>query len=79
MARSWADLGRQKGSSWEAFWDKSGVKKGKAKRCEKRPRLGRSGGGVQAIVVGSLGAGRDKGETGWHLPLSLVGGLVVVI
>ena len=31
LRRSWADLGRQKGSSWEAFWDLSWAKKGKEK------------------------------------------------
>ena len=40
--------------------------------------MGGLGGGAQPIPVGSLGAGGDKGETGWHLPLSLIGGLVVV-
>ena len=29
------------------------------------------GGGVDQIAVRSLGAGRDKGETGQHLPLRL--------
>ena len=33
--------------------------------------MARSWGGVRPIVVRSLGAGSDKGETGWHLPLSL--------
>ena len=31
LGRSWVDLGRQEGSSWEAFWDLSWVKKGKEK------------------------------------------------
>ena len=71
LGRSWADLGRQKGSSWEAFWDLSWVKKGEGKRCEKRPRLARSWGGVGPIVVRSLEAGSDKGET-WLPPGRLV-------
>ena len=54
LGRSWVDLGRQKGSSWEAFWDLSWVKKGKEKRGEKGPRLGKVLGGVEPIVVGSL-------------------------
>ena len=33
-----------------------------------------SGGGLPPFAVGSLEAGTDKGETGWHLPLCLVGG-----
>ena len=37
------------------------------------------GGGVMAIVVGSLWAGGNKGETGLHLPLCLIGGLGVVV
>ena len=63
LGRSWADLGDQKGSSWEAFCDLSWVKKGKAMRCEKRPRLASSLGGGDPIVVRSLPAGGDKGET----------------
>ena len=31
LDRSCVDLGGQKGSSWEAFWDLSWVKKGKEK------------------------------------------------
>ena len=41
--------------------------------------MGGQGGGLHPLEVGSLGAGVYKGETGQHLPLSLVGGLVVVI
>ena len=66
--RSWVDLGRQKGSSWEAFWDLSWVKKGKALRCEKRPRLAMPWGGVEPIGVRQLWPGSDKGETAMHLP-----------
>ena len=64
LGRSWVDLGRQKGSSWEAFWDLSWVKKGKALRCEKRPRLAMPWGGVDSIGVRQLWPGSDKGETG---------------
>ena len=35
-----------------------------------------SWGGVEAIVVGSLGAGSDKGETELRLPLRLFFGFV---
>ena len=37
------------------------------------------GGGVEAIAVTSLGAGGDKGETGWHLPLSLLALVLFVV
>ena len=63
MGRSLADLGRQRGSSWETFWDLSGVKKGQEKSYEKRPRLARSWVGVDLTDLVSLGAGGDKGET----------------
>ena len=49
------------------LWGQDGVKKGKEKRCEKRPRLGLVLGGVGPIAVRSLGAGGDKGET-WLPP-----------
>ena len=64
-------MGRQKGSSWEAFWDLSWVKKVRKSDAKKGLVLEGLGGGVGAIVVRSLGAGSDKGETGWHLPPSL--------
>ena len=75
LGRSWVDLGRQKGSFWEAFWDLSWVKKGKALRCEKRPRLAMPWGGVHPIVVRQLWPGSDKGETELRLPLRLLFGL----
>ena len=56
-----------------------GAKKGKKSDVEKGLVLARLGGDLKPIVVTSLDAGGDKGETGQHLPLSLVGGLVVVI
>ena len=37
------------------------------------------GGGVSPIVVRSLGAGSDKGETEARLPLRLFGGLCGVM
>ena len=36
-------------------------------------------GGVRPIAVRSLGAGSDKGETGRHLPLRLIGGFGFVV
>ena len=35
--------------------------------------MGGLGGEVGPTGLGSLWAGGDKGETGWHLPLCLVG------
>ena len=34
---------------------------------------------MEPIAVGSLGAGSDKGETGWHLPLRLYRLCVVLV
>ena len=72
-------MGRQKGSSWEAFWDLSWVKKGKALRCEKRPRLAMPLGGVDAFSVRQLWAGSDKGETEASSPPSSIRRLRVVL
>ena len=59
LGRSWVDLGRQKGSSWEAFSDLSRVKKVRQGDAKKGLVLARSWGEVVANPVTSLGAGGD--------------------
>ena len=70
LGRSWVDLGGQKGSSWEAFCDLSWVKKGKAMRCEKRPRLASSwGGGGPLLPLGHFGPAVIRGRLRGISPL----------
>ena len=72
---SWAHLGPTwvakrglRGGLWETKLGSKRVRKSEAK---KGLVLGGLGGGAEPLVAGSLEAGSDKGETGWHLPLSL--------
>ena len=80
---SWADLG----SIWVAKGGRLGrplegqveSKKGRKSHAKKGLVLAWSWGGVRPIVVGSLGAGGNKGETRWILSLILPGLVIFVL
>ena len=56
-------MGRQRGSSWEAFWGEVGSKQVRENDAKKGLVLAWSWGGGEGIAVRSLWAGSDKGET----------------
>ena len=62
LGRSWVELGRQKGSSWEALWGSSWGRNGEGEakaKAKARPRRGEGEG--QAKARRRQGEGKVKG------------------